>query len=106
MILLSANFSISPLAFDYLMNVLNHHIGNERVAIILCCYNSGAYLIDQLQSIFTQSHKGCEVHLFDDNSPVPFDFDKIGEMGLSANVSTVTSRSKNVGVCDQLHERS
>ena len=35
--------------------------------------------------------------LFDDNSPVPFDLDKIGEMGLSANVSSVTVRSKNVG---------
>lgn len=79
------------------MNSQNHLIGNERVTVILCCYNGGDYLIDQLQSISTQSHRGCEVHLFDDSSPIPFDLDKIGEMGLSANVSSVTVRSKNVG---------
>ena len=40
----------------------------KKVAIILGFYNGNKYLIDQLNSIISQSHKSTQIFIFNDKS--------------------------------------
>ncbi len=53
------------------LDLKNNHttdLSNNRVAVLLCTYNGGKYLQEQLESIDQQSHSNIDIYASDDGS--------------------------------------
>lgn len=69
----------------------------RKVAVILGYYDGEAHVVEQLQSIFDQSHKALHVFISDDRSPTPLTVDALGFDAAQLAKLNICFRSENVG---------
>lgn len=70
----------------------------NKVAVILGCYDGGAYLAEQLQSILRQSHKALHVFIAIDGTPTHITTDVLGVDAIKQiSKLSIAIRPENVG---------
>mgnify|MGYP001361623119 CR=1 FL=1 len=69
----------------------------KRVAIILGFYNGNKYLIDQLDSIISQTHNSKQIFIFNDNSSEKINLLNSYQNKKSNSIITTINRKKNLG---------
>lgn len=70
---------------------------NKKVAIILGFYNGNKYLIEQLKSIISQSHKTKKIFIFNDRSSEECNFHQITLKEEFKKIITIFNRENNLG---------
>ncbi len=80
-----------------LKNIMPVDINVKKVAIILGFFNGNKYIIKQLKSIISQSHKNIKIFIFDDNSnEKTIDFKSFIKENNEIEI-TYIRRSNNIG---------
>ena len=76
---------------------MSKDLNNKKVAVILGFYKGNKYLIEQLTSIVSQTHKNIKIFIFNDQSPEKICESKINSnKGFFSKVSII-NRKKNIG---------
>ena len=70
---------------------------NNHVAIILGYYDGHAFIEEQLQSIFKQTHSAFHVFLCDDKSSSPFNVENLNLDAKQRSQLSVGVRTENIG---------
>lgn len=72
-------------------------VNNKKVAVILGFYKGKKYLLEQLKSIVSQTHKNIKIFIFDDKSPNAICESKIySDQKINSKVSII-NRKENIG---------